>query len=209
MNNEKELLGLYYRKYEYREVLRQPFLQDGRVCATDGHMLIRISTALCEGDYQERPGGQLPPNTAAVIPVPNTKEPLTYRKLEVALNATPDEHPGRCPECNGEGDVKWKYWDKRGRIHTQQDTCPVCDGAGVVDEYAVTKYQYSIHGAFLCLHHVKTLLRTMEYLQTDTLRLRHVSEMQRGLLFDVEDKDIEILMMSMMRNEEMVEVRII
>ena len=210
MNNEKELLGLYHRSDNFRVVLRQPFLQDGRVCATDGYMLIRICAALCEGDYQERPGGLLPPNTANVIPVPNTDEPLTYRKLKIALNATPDEHSRRCPECNGEGVVTWEYRDKSGEYHKQQDTCPVCDGAGeLVDEYTAVKYQYTIHGATLCLHHVKTLLRTMEHLHTKTLRLRHFNDKGECLLFGVEGKDIEILIMPQMRKENLVEVKII
>ena len=35
MNNEERLLRLYYDPYASREVLQQPFLQDGKVCATE------------------------------------------------------------------------------------------------------------------------------------------------------------------------------
>ena len=206
MNNEKELLSLYYSNDNFRKVLRQPFIQDSKVCATDGYMMIRIGAALCEGDYQERPGDLRPPSLT-IIPVPNTDEPLTYRQLKVALDARPEERSIRCPDCNGDGEVTWEYMDKNRERHTLQDTCPVCDGSGFT--VTVSKFQYTIHGAALCRHKVKTLLRTMELLQADTLRLRHFKLPHSPLLFGVEGEDIEILIMPKIRDSNMVEVKII
>jgi hypothetical protein len=51
----------------------------------------------------------------------------------------------------------------------------------------------------------------MAYLNTDNLRLRHIQKGEgdsQQLLFDVEDKDIEILAMPQLRDEELKEIKI-
>ena len=68
-----------------------------------------------------------------------------------------------------------------------------------------------IHGHALSYNHLKTLLRTMAYLNTDSLRLRHFQKGEgdlQALLFDVEGKDIEILAMPQLRDENLKEIKI-
>ena len=104
----------------------------------------------------------------------------------------------------------FEYHDRHYNTHTMEGDCPVCDGTGEVSDYTVVKYQFTLHGYPLCYHHLKVLLHTMAYLQTDSLRLRHVQKGDdtQALLFDMEGKDIEILVMPQLRDDKFEEIKI-
>lgn len=200
MKNERELLMLFYDSDNCREVLRQPFLQDGKVCATDGYVLIRINGSLCEGSYEEKPGGLTPPRTASVVPAATTDIAVTRQQIERALERAPEERNRQCPECEGSGDVTWEYRDRHYNTHTMEGTCPVCDGSGTVDDYTVIKYQFIFCGKPFCYHYVKTLLSAMSWLDIDTIRLVNADE---PMLFKPENMDVEILLMPQIRDEKL------
>lgn len=210
MNNEKELFDLYIDRGNARCVLRHPFLQDGKVYATDGHVMICVGRDLCDGEYSERPEGLQPPNTSSVIPEPDTDEPLTRRMLEKAMKRAPEENACECPECKGGGLVRWEYKDRLYEKHWKIDECPVCSGSGCIDSYTPVTTQFSIHDAYLCYHHLEVLKQTMNLLQVKTLRLLHVSNSEKfAFLFGVDGKDIRIVVMPQMRNDGLDKVRII
>jgi hypothetical protein len=212
MTNERYLLNLYvHPESEYRRNIQDPFRQDGRICATDGRMMIRIAEGLCEEEYTDTPNGLKPVNTNAVMPEPNMCETVTALMLNHALEKAPDEKDRRCPECNGSGEVEYEYHDRHGERHTTWDDCPECDGTGEVGEYTAIEYQFTLHGHALAYKHLKMLLRTMAYLQTNSLRLRHIQKGDddtQALLFDVDGKDIEILAMPQLRDENLKEIKI-
>ena len=201
MKNERKLLMLFYDSDNCREVLRQPFLQDGKVCATDGHVLIRIDSSLCEGSYEEKPGGLTPPRTASVVPAATTDIVVTRQQIERALEQAPEEQNRQCPECWGSGDVTWEYRDRHYNTHTMEGTCPVCDGSGTVDDYTVIKYQFIFCGKPFGYHYVKTLLAAMSWLDIDTIRL--VNADAQPILFKPENMDVEILLMPQIRDDEL------
>ena len=201
MKNERELLMLFYDSDNSREVLRQPFLQDGKVCATDGHVLIRIDSSLCEGSYDEKPGGLTPPRTTSVVPEATTDIAVTRQQIERALEQAPEERNRQCPECKGSGDVTWEYRDRHYQTHTMEDTCPVCDGSGTVDDYTVIKYQFIVCGKPFSYHYVKTLLAAMSWLGIDTIRL--VNADAQPMLFKPENMDVEILLMPQIRDDKL------
>ncbi len=201
MKNERELLTLFYDSDNCREVLRQPFLQDGKVCATDGHVLIRIDSSLCDGNYEEKPGGLTPPRTASVVPAATTDIAVTRQQIERALEQAPEERNRQCPECGGSGDVTWEYRDCHYKKHTMEETCPVCDGFGTVDDYTVIKYQFIFCGKPFSYHYVKTLLAAMSWLDIDTIRL--VNADAQPMLFKPENMDVEILLMPQIRNDKL------
>jgi len=210
MDNEREILSLYYDSNNFRQVMRRPFLQGGKVCASDGHVLIRIDESLCDGKYEEKPDGLTPPNVACVVPQPTIDDPLTRLMLLDALHGAPGEDCRQCPECAGVGIVTWEYRDRFYVKHTMEHECPECGGDGHVDPYIVNKYQFSIHGLSLCHHHVVTLLKTMIYMDVDELRLRHAQtdgNTPRALLFA--SGGVEIVMMPQVREYNMLEVTII
>lgn len=212
MENERYLLNLYvHPESEYRKNIQEPFSQDGRICATDGRMLIRIAEGLCEEEYTDMPNGLKPVNTSKVIPQKNMCETVTALMLSKALEKAPEEKERKCPECGGSGQVEYEYRDRHYDRHTIEGDCPECEGTGEIGDYTPIKYQFMLHGYHLSYNHLKTLLRTMAYLKTDSLRLRHI---QKGdgdsqqLLFDVEGKDIEILAMPQLRDENLKEIKI-
>ena len=207
MKNERELLMLFYDSDNYREVLRQPFLQDGKVCATDGHILIRIDSSLCEGSYDEKPGGLTPPRTASVVPTVTIDIAVARQQIERALEQAPEECNRQCPECNGSGDVTWEYRDRHYNKHTMEETCPVCDGSGTVDDYTVIKYQFIFCGKALGYHAVKTLLAAMSWLDIDTIRL--VNADAKPMLFKPENMDVEILLMPQIRDKKLDCVKVV
>jgi len=206
MKNERELLMLFYDSDNCREVLRHPFLQDGKVCATDGHVLIRIDSSLCEGSYDEKPGGLKPPRTASVVPAATTDIAVTRQQIEWALEQAPEERNRQCPECKGSGDVTWEYRDRHYNIHRMEETCPVCDGSGTIDGYTVIKYQFIFCDKALCYHAVKTLLAAMSWLDIDTIRLINAYKL---MLFKPENMDVEILMMPQIRDDKLDSVTVI
>ena len=212
MENERYLLGLYvHPESEYRQNIQEPFRQDGRICATDGRVLIRIAEGLCEEKYTDMPNGLKPVNTSKVIPQKNTCETVTALMLNKALEKAPEEKERKCPECGGSGQVEYEYRDRLYDRHTIEGDCPECEGTGEVGDYTPIKYQFTIHGHALSYNHLKTLLRTMAYLNTDSLRLRHFQKGEgdlQTLLFDVEGKDIEILAMPQLRDENLKEIKI-
>lgn len=213
MENEKLLLDMFVCHDGIRMNIHEPFRQDDRICATDGRMMIRIDEKLCENGYTETPSGLKAPNTNSVVPKPNMCETIPAWKLNRALANAPEERDRRCPECNGEGCVEYEYRDRHGKKHTTDGDCPECEGTGEVNEYTDIKYQFTLHGHALAYKHLKMLLRTMAYLNTNSLRLRHMQTFPNNgdtqiLLFDVEDKDIEILAMPQLRDEKLKEIKI-
>jgi len=206
MKNERELLKLFYGSDNRREVLRQPFLQDGKVCASDGYVLIRIDSSLCEGSYEEKPGGLTPPRTASVVPEATTYIAVTRQQIERALERASEKQNRQCPECKGSGDVTWEYRDRNYHTHTMEETCPVCDGSGTIDDYTVIKYQFIACGKALGYHAVKTLLAAMSWLGIDAIRLVNAGE---PMLFKPEGIDVEILMMPQIRDDRLDSVTVI
>ncbi len=43
-----------------------------------------------------------------------------------------DDYMMTCKDCYGMGVVEWTYMDKKHKVHTNQDTCPVCEGDGLL-----------------------------------------------------------------------------
>lgn len=211
MNNERELLRMYCARGGYRAVLLDPFIQSGKVCASDGHMLIRIDIDKCEGKYPGslgRPDGLVAPPIDRVVPEPTMAEPLTRRQLLKAVKKAPEEKTSRtCPDCGGEGQVEWRYTDKSGGHHHHLAECPVCDGAGEVGFYTAKQCQFILHGCALSLHHLKVLLRTMDLLATDTLTLAHCTPPAGAILLTA--PDIEIVLMPQLRDRNLEQIEIV
>ena len=53
-NTERLLLNEFVSTYGFRPTLEHPFRQDGYICASDTHVLIRIREDLAVGNYDEQ-----------------------------------------------------------------------------------------------------------------------------------------------------------
>ena len=140
IKNENEILGLFVEEENsLRYNLKTPFIDknDGRVWATDGHVLIMVNSECVSGKYETRDLG-------SKIPVReyNCDESLLISDLQDAIKKCPQEpemkikyNVVRCPECNGYGEVDVEYYaDSDGKYYTISGTCPICDGEGTIEE---------------------------------------------------------------------------
>ena len=140
IKNENEILGLFVEEENgLRYNLKTPFIDknDGRVWATDGHVLIMVNSECVSGKYETRDLG-------SKIPVReyNCDESLLVSDLEDAIKKCPQEpemkikhNVVQCPECNGEGEIHAAYYaDSDGEFYTVSATCPICDGEGTIEE---------------------------------------------------------------------------
>ena len=214
MKNEKELLGLFVATDVSRPALHHPFLQEGKVCASDGRVLIRIDAALCEGDYFEHPYGVTPPRTSKAIPSVTCDETLTLQMLQDAWNKMPSEELDRtCKECGGDGKVTWMYLDSEGSSHGMEAHCPLCHGTGVMSRYKAQKCLFTIHGNLFSFGSIEVLWETMKYLEVDELQLKHYPKPTEpghfALLFGVKGKDIDIVISPQVGEHELEEIKII
>ena len=205
MKDERILFDMYCSDSDLLPNIQMPFRQDGHICATDGHMLIRIVEKMCEGEYYETVNGLTPPNISKVIPEPDIDVPLTIKMINKALEKAPEEKDRRCPECNGEGNVTWTYTDRLYNKHEMQAQCPECDGTGELYDYTAVKYQFDFMGCCLCYFHLKTLLKTMEILHTDTLHCRHAQQPQAMLLTT---EGVEIIAMPQIQDDKLKQIKL-
>lgn len=87
LNNEKEIFDLYVEKDNFwRDSLKEPFIQenDGRVWASDGHIVIMVNQECVSGEYKTQDLG-------SKIPVRdyNCDFPLSISDLQNALDRCP------------------------------------------------------------------------------------------------------------------------
>ena len=195
MKNEKELLNLFTAPdldYYYRPWCGKPFKQDGYICASDSHVLMRIKETLCEAEYEENPDGNKPPEVGKIVPERNIDKPLLKRQLKKALDKT-GKISTDCPECGGYGIVEWEYKDRHGDVHTHRGDCPICHGSGERPTYDYSKIRFFIYGALFSYHNIDVLYRAMMLLGVDELRVRNEGKGLHPMLLTTDE--VEILMM--------------
>lgn len=141
INNEKEIFDLFVAdEYDVRfSTLGKPFIEqnDGRVWATDGHILIMVNSDCVSGKYETR---ELTRRTT--FREYNCDESLFVSYLQDAIKRCPQEpevkikyNEVRCPECDGEGEVESDYRaNSDGDYYVISCTCPICDGEGTIEE---------------------------------------------------------------------------
>ena len=196
MKNEKEIIRMFVGTDENRPALLSPFRQDGKICATDGRILILIDESLCEEKYEEKPNGIKVPIVSKVIPVADIDVPLLAHQLQVALDKAPEEKDRTCTECGGDGSVMWRYKASNDKEYSQHGECPVCGGTGELDDYSTVKYQFMIYGSYFCYKHLKVILNFMKLLGISELRvLHHANTADEGSPMLLSTKGIEVLLM--------------
>lgn len=166
----RSLLDLFVADADsFRLVLMKPFEQNGFVCATDGHNLIRVSKEFISGEFPTPPQA---PNVARVIPAykPSlTVSVYSLRHAFVAVGVDYNRMLVCCPECDGDRQVEWEYTDIDGDRHTMSADCPVCDGSGQVlngvDKFCI------IADTILSAYSLLLLHRVMDALGIDTAQI--------------------------------------
>lgn len=129
----RRLLTLFVADTEdMRPVLMKPFEQNGYVCATNSHALIRVAKKFISEDFST---DKLTPDVAGVMPEHNPISAITIDTLRgefVRQQIDYDLTTADCPDCDDEGEVKWEYTDTDGDKHKMWAECPCCGGTGII-----------------------------------------------------------------------------
>ncbi len=130
--NEEELFAPYLSHDDLRLKFMKPFLSCGYVCATDAYIMLKVKQELLSGEYAEN-GTDI----KKLLEKPNMSVSFSLDELQQAVkdSMTGEEEVVTrevvvCPECNGEGEVEWKYSSEEGRVYYADFECPRCHGTG-------------------------------------------------------------------------------
>ena len=215
IKNEKEIFDLYVEKdNDLREVLKTPFIQenDGRVWASEGHILIMINQECLSGEYQTNSiGNKLPVRES------NTDIPFRVSDLQDALDRCPQEPEIKiaynvieCPECEGKGKVETEYLaDSDNEYYTISGECPICDGERTIEEeveiptgrMVPKKDSYiNLGKGYFDWRHFETIIKTCKMLDIDNVRL--VRTGKKSLSIIEISKDIHVGFMPMYHDDD-------
>ena len=216
IKNEKEIFDLYVEKCNmYRDTLKEPFIQksDGRVWASEGHILIMVNQKCVSGEYETRDLG-----SNLTVRDYNCDESLLVSDLQDALDRCPQEDEFIitdtkqviCPECNGTGEVEADYRaDYDDEYYEIVGRCPICDGSGIIDEEVRTPTGKKIPQedsiiklgkGYFKWHFFRTIIKTCKMLDIKQIRLVRTHETNINIL--ELSKDIHVGLMPMYVDDE-------
>ena len=198
MKNLRQLIYNYFINPDDHPILSQPFWQDKKLCASDGHVLIRIDKNLVENPEwvpQPQPKTKYP-DTGSVIPEYSLDIPLAVNQIQNAIQKAKivDEYEP-CDDCHGTGMVTWEY---EGLVndYTKEDKCPVCDGEGHLQktgrQIPDPKQLYAVRNLFFSGKRMAWLLDVMQQMEITKLVIRAITEITMLLTTD----GVEILIAS-------------
>lgn len=150
---------------EMRPVLMTPFEQDGWVCSTDNHVILRVDKKFIKDDYSTT---KKTPKVASVMPQYDPEFAITKTDLIqafVRLHLDYNETEADCPYCDEECEVEWEYTDHDGDKHTMWAECPCCGGSGHLRN-GINRY-CELNGANLNSHYLILLYHVMTDLAID------------------------------------------
>lgn len=210
IKNEKDIFDLYVKKVAaLRSVMKEPFIQenDGRVWATEGHIVIMVNQKCVSGEYKTNNiGSDLPTRDY------NCDFPLSISDLQDAIDRCPKEDEViitkkevKCTECDGYGEVDADYHaESNGKYYTISGTCPICDGEGTIEKEEreptgnmIPKENSNIElgkGIFRW-YRIRTIIKTCKMLDIKQIRLVRTHETEMSIL--ELSKDIHIALMPM------------
>lgn len=222
IKNEKAIFDLYVEKdSDLRPNLKAPFIQenDGRVWASEGHIMIMINQECVSGKYNSKTiGPHLP------VREYNCDLPLSVSDLQIALAICPQEDEvlvtykeTTCPECKGSGGVDGEYHAKYDDQHYEiSGECPICEGEGTIKTEVSTPTGNKIpkHDIFFKIGKgyfrgtfIQTIIKTCDLLGIEQIRLVRTDEHDISII--ELSKDIHIVLMPIRFDDkcEVIEVK--
>jgi len=127
----EKLFDLFVGKEQIRPEMLSPFEYEGKIYATDAHVLIRMDKSYCDFKITNpdflKCGGN-------IIPDENQNEALKIDKSVFDKYRTEDEYTVteeevECSTCHGNGEVEWEFDN-----YTMDADCPVCEGEGISEK---------------------------------------------------------------------------
>lgn len=131
----RSILYKFTSDEDFRPCLQKPFIQGKYICATDGHIILRVDRNIIPQSNEDyTPKGHVP-DVSKVIPAPDPTFTITLKEIINCLVASGLDYnhlTTNCDECDGTGDVRWEYRDRDCKYHTRIDKCPCCNGLGEI-----------------------------------------------------------------------------
>ena len=171
-----ELLQSFCDNDDLRPNLCSPFLQSGHVCATNAHYGIILPQE--DGDFISYAHKDKPDMVHFLNQVGEPEIEISFKDINATLAEIEfqlAQIDTTCPECKGEGEVEFHYWDRHSQCHTTKNTCPECEGEGhtdIADYYSKNKYTYKLDDTY-CFRvtTLRVIVKTMEYFHLDSITL--------------------------------------
>lgn len=180
MKNLRQLLFKWFT--DNSETYNHPFIQNGKLCATNGQLLIRIDKNMVSNEDNlpiSKIKEQTRPDTQKVVPKCSRCTLLTKKTVQktIQMAALVDEYL-ECDDCNGSGEVEYEYLSLSSFHYYQTHECPVCDGTGIL-EYTSKKIHdplqmYQMEDFFLTGKTLACILEVMNALEVEQLFIRHL-----------------------------------
>lgn len=173
-----------------RPVMMKPFEQDGYVCASDTHILIRVAKKYITEDYST---DKQTPDVARIMLEYNPQFAITAHNLRsvfVQRGIDYDELKVNCPHCDEECEVEWTFEDKDGDTHTMWAECPCCNGTGYVPNGK--NHYIEIKEKTVRAYYMLILYQTMMELNIDRAEVS-ISDKQQ-IMFTLDD-GVDVIIM--------------
>lgn len=138
------VLKLFCNSESNNELFQEPFLEQGLVCATDAHAMIVLNRDCVEVDHQ------INLSTKNYLNIVRKQEETLDQRIDQvsafslnnALQKIDVDHSDLhcCKDCGGSGTVDFEYVSIDDQRYTVTDTCPVCQGDGINENYVYSPY---------------------------------------------------------------------
>lgn len=138
------VLKLFCNSESNNELFQEPFLEQGLVCATEAHAMIVLNRDCVEVD------NQINVSTKNYLNIVRKQEETLDQRIDQvsafslnnALQKIDVDHGDLhcCKDCDGSGAVDFEYVSMDGQRYTVTDTCPVCQGDGINENYVYSPY---------------------------------------------------------------------
>lgn len=201
IHTQNDILNMYVDSEGKRPDFVNPFFQGNYVCATNGHVLLKVNKQIVSSEYKELDK----PNCLKFFKTLNNEEKISLNYLKELLSKVElvDEtkevgQDVECSECDGEGVVEWEY-----KRWTRDLDCPVCDGEGyssTVKQVPTGKKIRDPNDVLLIGNHnlkvqyVEKIVDTMIFFDLDEVTIKYNNDPKCYVIF-VFSQDMEALIM--------------
>jgi len=201
----KEILDMYVSKdVDYNDWMKNPFIFNNKVLATEGHFLVAVP-------YFNNEYKNCTKDISGVYPINyNCNLIINTKNLKSILEQIPmvdsyDEESEECQACDGYGEVDYEYFEihyGRKYHNTIEGECPVCKGTGeyILKEKILngkkdysTEYSIKIENSYFSAIAINLLVKTAELLNSDIIKLKYHNNTLSKNLFLIDD--VEVLLM--------------
>ncbi len=196
------------RDTKYKQAMLNPFKNNGKIYATEGHCLVSM---LDNGFEYKNEFEDKAPDVEKAIPEPNTKQLISFDRQRLEALKTEDEFEYNdvkeieCGLCNGHGEVDHQEYYKN-KYYDVSFECPVCDGDGSEQKPTLcrtgkktfpTTY-IKLGGCYFNISFFNKLFQVQDIVGGEIF-ITHQSESNKANLFEI--GDYTILLMPVMPHD--------